>query len=122
MNEKTILVIEDNDLNMKLIRTLLKLKNYQTIEAVDAEKGIQLAREYHPDLILMDIQLPGMDGLTATRLIKNDSVIRDIPVVAMTGYAMQGDDEQTGDSGFVGYLNKPIDTRSFLENIDRVLS
>jgi CheY-like chemotaxis protein len=122
MNEKTILVIEDNDLNMKLIRTLLKLKNYETIEAVDAEKGIQLAREYHPDLILMDIQLPGMDGLTATRLIKNDSVIRDIPVVAMTGYAMQGDDEQTGDAGFVGYLNKPIDTRSFLENIDRVLS
>ena len=63
MNEKTILVIEDNDLNMKLIRALLKLKDYQTIEAVDAEKGIQLAREYHPDLILMDIQLPGMDGL-----------------------------------------------------------
>jgi len=122
MNEKTILVIEDNDLNMKLIRTLLKLKNYQTIEAVDAEKGIQLAREYHPDLILMDIQLPGMDGLTATRLIKNDSVIRDIPVVAMTGYAMQGDDEQNGDAEFVSYLNKPIDTRSFLENIDRVLS
>ena len=122
MNEKTILVIEDNDLNMKLIRTLLKLKNYQTIEAVDAEKGIQLAREYHPDLILMDIQLPGMDGLTATRLIKNDSMIRDIPVVAMTGYSMQGDDEQNGDAEFVSYLNKPIDTRSFLENIDRVLS
>ena len=122
MKEKTILVIEDNDLNMKLIRALLKLKDYQTIEAVDAENGIELAREYHPDLILMDLQLPGMDGLTATRLIKNDSVMKDIPVVAMTGYAMQGDDEQTGDGGFVSYLTKPIDTRSFLENIDRVLS
>lgn len=122
MDEKTILVIEDNDLNMKLIRTLLKLKNYRTIEAVDAEKGIQLAREYRPDLILMDIQLPGMDGLTAARLIKNDSVIKDIPVVAMTGYAMQGDDEQTGDPEFTSYLNKPIDTRSFLENIDRFLT
>jgi CheY-like chemotaxis protein len=122
MKEKTILVIEDNDLNMKLIRALLKLKDYQTIEAVDAENGIELAREYHPDLILMDLQLPGMDGLTATRLIKNDSVMKDIPVVAMTGYAMQGDDEQMGDGGFVSYLTKPIDTRSFLENIDRVLS
>ena len=122
MNEKTILVIEDNDLNMKLIRTLLKLKNYQTIEAVDAENGIQLAREYHPDLILMDIQLPGMDGLTATRLIKNDSVMKDIPVVAMTGDAMQGDDGKTGDAGFASYLTKPIDTRRFLENIARVLS
>ena len=122
MKEKTILVIEDNDLNMKLIRALLKLKDYQTIEAVDAENGIELAREYHPDLILMDLQLPGMDGLTATRLIKNDSVMKDIPIVAMTGYAMQGDDEQMGDGGFVSYLTKPIDTRSFLENIDRVLS
>ncbi len=121
MNEKTILVIEDNDLNMKLIRTLLKLKNYQTIEAVDAETGIQLAREYHPDLILMDIQLPGMDGLTATRVIKNDSAIKDIPVVALTGDAMQGDDRKTGDAGFASYLAKPIDTRSFLESIGRVL-
>jgi CheY-like chemotaxis protein len=121
MNEKTILVIEDNDLNMKLIRALLKLKDYQTIEAVDAETGIQLAREYHPDLILMDIQLPGMDGFTATRVIKNDSAMKDIPVVALTGDAMQGDDEKTGDAGFASYLAKPIDTRSFLESIGRVL-
>jgi CheY-like chemotaxis protein len=122
MNEKTILVIEDNDLNMKLIRTLLELKNYQTIEAVDAENGIQLAREYHPDLILMDIQLPGIDGLTATRLIKNDSAMKDIPVVALTGDAILGDDEKTGDAGFASYLAKPIDTRSFLESIARFLS
>ena len=121
MNEKTILVIEDNDLNMKLIRALLKLKDYQTIEAVDAETGIQLAREYHPDLILMDIQLPGMDGFTATRVIKNDSAMKDIPVVALTGDAMQGDDEKPGDAGFASYLAKPIDTRSFLESIGRVL-
>jgi CheY-like chemotaxis protein len=121
MNKKTILVIEDNDLNMKLIKALLKLKNYQTIEAVDAENGIQLAREYHPDLILMDIQLPGMDGLTATRVIKSDSAMKDIPVVALTGDAMLGDDKKTGDTGFASYLAKPIDTRSFLESIGRVL-
>jgi CheY-like chemotaxis protein len=121
MKEKTVLVIEDNDLNMKLIRTLLKLKNYQTLEAVDAETGIQLAREYHPDLILMDIQLPGMDGLTATRVIKNDSAMKDIPVVALTGYAMPEDDEKAGDAGCAGYISKPIDTRSFLETVGQFL-
>jgi len=121
VKEKTVLVIEDNHLNMKLITILLKLRNYQTIEAVDAEKGIQLAREYHPDLILMDIQLPGMDGLTATRVIKNDSALKDIPVVALTGDAMQGDDKKTRNAGFASYLAKPIDTRSFLESIGRVL-
>ena len=121
MKEKTVLVIEDNDLNMKLIRTLLKLKNYQTLEAVDAETGIQLAREYHPDLILMDIQLPGMDGLTATRVIKNDSAMKDIHVVALTGYAMAEDDEEACDAGCVGCIAKPIDTRSFLETVGQFL-
>ena len=117
MNEKTILVIEDDDLNMKLIKTLLKLKNYQTIEAVDAETGIELAREHHPDLILMDIQLPGIDGLTATRMIKDDSAMSDIPVVALTGYAMPGDDKKAGDFGCVGCIPKPIDTKRFLETV-----
>ena len=121
MNEKTILVIEDNDLNMKLIRTLLKLKNYQTIESVDAETGIQLAREHHPDLILMDIQLPGMDGLTATRVIKNDSAMKDIPVVALTGHSMPGDAEKALDAGCVSYIAKPIDTRGLLKSIGQVL-
>ena len=121
MNEKTILVIEDDDLNMKLIRTLLNLKNYQAIEAVDAETGIQLAREHHPDLILMDIQLPGMDGLTATRMIKDDSATNDIPVVALTGYAMSGNDKKLEDSGCVGCIPKPIDTRRFLETVSGFL-
>lgn len=121
MKEKTILVIEDNDLNMKLIRALLKLKNYQTIEAVDAETGIQLAREHHPDLILMDIQLPSMDGLTATRVIKNDLAMKDIPVVALTGLAMPGDDEKALDAGCISYIAKPIDTKGFLKTIGQVL-
>ena len=121
MNEKTILIIEDNDLNMKLITTLLKLKNYQTIEAVDAETGIQLAREHHPDLILMDIQLPNMDGLTATRVIKNDSAMKDIPVVALTGHAMPGDAEKALDAGCVSHIAKPIDTRGLLKSISQVL-
>ena len=84
----TILVIEDNELNMILIRDLLELEGYRVIEAYDAERGLQIAREKKPDVILMDIQLPGLDGLTATRLIHNDQVLREIPIVALTAYAM----------------------------------
>ena len=93
MENKTILVVEDNDLNMKLVRSLLQLENYQIIEAENAEKGIQLACDHHPDLILMDIQLPGMDGLKATEFISNDENLKDIPIVALTSYAMEGDKE-----------------------------
>ena len=78
MANETILVIEDNEMNMKLVRSLLQIGKYRVLEAIDAETGIQLAREHHPDLILMDIQLPGMDGLIATREIKNDPAVKDI--------------------------------------------
>ena len=121
MENKTILVIEDNELNMKLVRGVLKLQNYHIIEAEDADKGIQLARDHHPDLILMDIQLPGMDGLTATELILSDEDLKDIPVVALTSYAMQGDKEKALAAGCVGYFTKPIDTRSFPEAIAKYI-
>ena len=115
MESKSILVIEDNALNMKLVRSLLQIGKYNVLEAMNAETGIQLARENMPDLVLMDIQLPGMDGLTATRIIKSDPKLQDIPVVALTSYAMQGDDEKAKLAGCTGYIAKPIDTRSFLD-------
>ena len=117
MANETVLVIEDNEMNMKLVRSLLQIGKYSVLEAVDAESGIQLAREHHPDLILMDIQLPGMDGLTATREIKNDPAAKDITVIALTSYAMQGDEEKARNAGCIGYISKPIDTRSFLETV-----
>ena len=117
MEQKSILVIEDNELNMKLVRSLLQIGKYTVLEAVNAEIGIQMARENLPDLVLMDIQLPGMDGLTATRIIKEDPDLQDIPVVALTSYAMQGDDEKAKLAGCSGYIAKPIDTRSFLDTV-----
>ena len=121
MANETVLVIEDNEMNMKLVRSLLQIGKYSVLEAVDAESGIQLAREHHPDLILMDIQLPGMDGLTATREIRNDPAAKDISVVALTSYAMEGDEEKAMDAGCAGYIAKPIDTRSFLETLGQFL-
>ncbi len=121
MEELTILIIEDNPVNMKLIRDLLQLGRYGILEASDARTGIRLAQEHNPDLILMDIQLPGMDGLSATRIIKKDPVLKDIPVVALTAHAMHGDDLKIRESGCDGYISKPIDTRSFLKRILQLL-
>ena len=117
MENKTVLVIEGNELNMKLVRSMLQLRHYQVLEAGDAETGIQLARENMPDLILMDIQLPGMDGLQATRIIRKDPILRHIPVMAHTSHAMQGDEQKAISAGCAGYIAKPIDTRSFLDNL-----
>ena len=119
--KNTILVIEDNELNMELVRDLLKLGKYRVLEAVDAETGISLAREHHPDLILMDIQLPGMDGLSACRIIKKDVKLADVPIVVLTSHAMSGDEDKAKAAGCSGYLTKPIDTRSFLKEIDQNL-
>ena len=121
MANETVLVVEDNEMNMKLVRSLLQIGKYRVLEAVDGESGIKLAREHHPDLILMDIQLPGMDGLTATREIKNEPAVKDISVVALTSYAMQGDEEKARDAGCAGYIAKPIDTRRFLETVGQFL-
>ncbi len=121
MKIKTILVVEDNKLNMKLVRGLIKIGKYRMLEANDAELGIQLIREQQPDLVLMDIQLPGMDGLSATKIIKEDPSLKDIPIVALTSYAMQGDEEKALEAGCSGYIAKPIDTRKFLETISQYL-
>jgi CheY-like chemotaxis protein len=119
---KKILVIEDNELNMKLVRSLLQLGDFEVAEAENAEKGIQLARDWQPDLLLMDIQLPGMDGLEATKKIKKDKSLNGIPIVALTSYAMQGDEEKALAAGCVGYITKPIDTKAFLKTIEKYLA
>ena len=118
----TILVIEDNDVNMELLRDiLLRIGKYRMLEAVDAETGIRLAREHHPDLILMYIELPGMDGLSASRIIKMDVKLADVPIVVLTSHAMSGDEEKARAAGCSSYLTKPIDTRSFLKEIEKNL-
>ena len=117
MSNKSILVVEDNELNMKLVRGLLQIGGYNILEATDAETGINMAREHHPDLIFMDIQLPGMDGLCAAKLIKEDPSFKDIPIVALTSFAMMGDKERALEAGCTGYITKPIDTRKFLKAV-----
>ena len=121
MSNKTILVIEDNALNMKLVKSLLTIGQYEMIEAPNAETGVDLARDKKPDLILMDIQLPGMDGLTATRIIKGDPSMKDFPVVAFTSFAMEGDEEKALEAGCAGYITKPLNTQKFLKTVEHYL-
>jgi CheY-like chemotaxis protein len=122
MKDRTVLVVEDNALNMKLVRTLLQLEKIRVLEAGDAESGIQLALREIPELILMDIQLPGMDGLEATRVIRQHEALKHIPVVALTSYAMHGDEERAIESGCSGYITKPIDTKVFSKTIGTFLA
>jgi two-component system, cell cycle response regulator DivK len=110
----TILVVEDNPTNMKLSTFLLESADYSVIAATNAETGVAIARAEHPDLILMDIQLPGMDGLQATGLLKADEATRDIPVIALTALAMKGDEERILAAGCDGYIAKPLDYKDFL--------
>lgn len=117
MKRNTVLVIEDNEMNMKLVRILLQIGQYDILEAMDAESGIPLARAHKPDLIIMDVHLPGMDGLSATRIIKEDPALKQIRVIALTSYAMEGDEKKAREAGCDGYITKPIDTRTFLDTI-----
>ncbi len=119
--KKKILIIEDNELNMKLVRSLLQLNSIETIEAYDAEKGIELAGTCKPNLILMDIQLPGIDGLEATRRIISNPDLKGIPIIALTSYAMEGDEDQALAAGCTGYITKPIDTKKFVKTIQQYL-
>jgi CheY-like chemotaxis protein len=117
MEDKTILVIEDNEINMKLMRAILKAGKYKMLEAVDAETGLRLVREKRPDLVLMDIQLPGMDGLSATKIIKTDPDLKEIPIFALTGFAMESDKHKAADIGLAGYIVKPFSVKILLETI-----
>ncbi len=123
MVKKKILVIDDNELNIKLIKGLFQKKRpeYEIFKATTAEEGIKMAIGNLPDLILMDIQLPGMNGLDASKELKRETKTRAIPILALTSYAMDGDEEKARNSGCSGYITKPIDTKEFLQKIGTFL-
>jgi len=119
---KRVLIVEDNDLNMKLFNDLLVAHGYGTLQTKDGTEALALARQYRPDLILMDIQLPEVSGLQVTQWIKSDDVLRSIPVIAVTAFAMKGDEEKIRDGGCEAYIAKPISVSSFLRTVERFLS
>jgi len=122
MGAKRILLIEDNAVNRRLAQFLLKSQGYEVWEVTNASEAFDALKEKQPDLILMDIQLPGMDGLTATRHLKADPVTRNIPVLAVTSYAMKGDEGKAFEAGCSGYVTKPIDKKVFLEAVAQALA
>ncbi len=117
----TILVVEDNPLNLKLVRAVLSLSSCTVLEAESAEAGIQTAFQNLPDLILMDLHLPAMDGLAATSILKKNPATNHIPIVAVTSCAMEGDGKLALDAGCDAYITKPIDTRTFVRAISEFL-
>ncbi|MBO6511406.1 MAG: response regulator [Roseibium sp.] len=114
---KTVLIVEDNELNMKLFHDLLEAHGYNTLQTRTGIEALQLARENHPDLILMDIQLPEVSGLEVTKWIKEDENISSIPVIAVTAFAMKGDEERIRQGGCEAYISKPISVAKFLETV-----
>ena len=119
--DKTVLIVEDNDLNMKLFRDLLDANGYRTLQTRDGLEALELARSHKPDLILMDIQLPEVSGLEVTKWLKEDEQLRSIPVIAVTAFAMKGDEEKIREGGCEAYLSKPISVANFLETVRRYL-
>jgi two-component system, cell cycle response regulator DivK len=114
---KTVLIVEDNELNMKLFHDLLQANGFNTIETRNGIEALDLARKHKPDLILMDIQLPEVSGLEVTKWIKEDDDLKSIPVVAVTAFAMKGDEERIREGGCEAYLSKPISVAKFLETV-----
>jgi two-component system cell cycle response regulator DivK len=118
---KLILIVEDNDKNLKLVRDILQVKGYATIEAGNAEDGIVLARERKPDLVLMDIQLPGMSGIDAIGVLRADPATAAIPVAAVTASVMPQDRNKITEAGFDAYVGKPINLKEFLDTVRNML-
>jgi len=121
MSDKNVMVVEDNEKNRKLMRVVLKSKGYNVIEAATGEEALGTLKKQKPDIILMDIQLPGIDGITLVKQIKADANTNDIPVIAVTAYAMKGDEEKILSSGCNGYISKPINTRELPNIIEQYL-
>jgi len=120
--ERVILIVEDESMNLKLIRKLLQVSGYLTLEATDGAQGIELAKAHKPDLILMDILMPVMDGFEATKILKADAETRNIPIVALTASVMKGSEARICEAGCDEYITKPIDTRGFLKKVSEFLS
>ena len=118
---KTVLIVEDNLLNMKLFHDLLEAHGVNTIETMDGKNVLELAREHNPDLILMDIQLPEISGLDVTKMLKADEELKSIPVIAVTAFAMKGDEQKIREGGCEDYISKPISVGNFMDTINRYL-
>ncbi len=114
---KTVMIVEDNDLNMKLFHDLLDAHGYQTLQTRNGMEALELARKHRPDLILMDIQLPEVSGLEVTKWLKEDDKLRSIPVVAVTAFAMKGDEERIREGGCEAYISKPISVSKFMDTV-----
>ncbi len=111
MSDKNVMVVEDNEKNRKLMRVILKAKGFSVIEATTGEEALNILKNQKPDIILMDIQLPGVDGLTLTKQIKADATSSAIPIIAVTAHAMKGDEQKILDAGCDGYISKPVNTQ-----------
>ena len=118
---KRVLIVEDNDLNMKLFNDLLEAHGYFTLQTKDGVEALRMARQHRPDLILMDIQLPEVSGLEVTKWLKEDDDLRTIPVIAVTAFAMKGDEEKIRNGGCEAYIAKPISVAGFMRTIERFL-
>lgn len=118
---KTVLIVEDNELNMKLFHDLLEAQGYATLQTKDGREALQLARDHRPNLVLMDIQLPEVSGLEVTKWIKEDDDLRDIPVIAVTAFAMKGDEEKIRQGGCEAYIAKPISVSEFLQTVQKFI-
>ncbi|MTI10326.1 MULTISPECIES: response regulator [Curvivirga] len=118
---KTVMIVEDNELNMKLFHDLLEARGYDILETRDGMEALKMAREKKPDLILMDIQLPEVSGLEVTKWLKEDDDLREIPVIAVTAFAMKGDEEKIREGGCEAYIAKPISVSHFLETVEKFL-
>ena len=121
MMSKKVLIVEDNELNMKLFHDLLDAQGYETLQTREGLSALALARQHRPDLILMDIQLPEISGLEVTKWLKEDDELNHIPVVAVTAFAMKGDEERIRDGGCEAYISKPISVTHFLDTVRRYL-
>ena len=119
---KKVLIVEDNELNMKLFHDLLEAQGYETLQTREGLSALSIARDNKPDLILMDIQLPEISGLEVTKWLKEDDELASIPVVAVTAFAMKGDEERIREGGCEAYISKPISVSHFLDTIRRLLS
>ena len=118
---KKVLIVEDNELNMKLFNDLLEAHGYFTLQTKDGVEALRMARQHRPDLILMDIQLPEVSGLEVTKWLKEDDDLRSIPVIAVTAFAMKGDEEKIREGGCEAYIAKPISVASFMRTVERFL-
>ena len=121
MTAKTILYVEDNEVNRRLVQDLLSLTSYRLFEAVDGESGMGMARKEHPDLILMDVQLPKVSGIEATRTLRGEPATANTPIIAITSFALAGDEEKALAAGATAYMAKPYSPRDLLELIRRLL-